>query len=131
MNMNHDETAHTDFGCEQCWPANPDDAWEGYWALAKETDLIDESHYHVMLLACESCSQRFVSVFTETIDWIDGDDSMYSTVLPVTALEADELTQQPALVIESQIYKLWPKRRSLRNDRPKGTTERSYWSVGL
>jgi len=38
-------------------------------ALDFEAELIDESHVHVAILACGQCGQRFVSVFTETIDW--------------------------------------------------------------
>jgi hypothetical protein len=63
-----DDGAKQDFGCEHCWPSTADAAWEARGALTHVQDLIDESHFHVMILACPHCSQRFVSVFTETID---------------------------------------------------------------
>ena len=47
-------------------------------ALKHEHTLIDESHFSISILRCPECSQRFVSIFTELIDWEDGDDSQYS-----------------------------------------------------
>ena len=57
-------------GCERCWPSEADAAWEARRKLACAVELVDESHFHVMILACPSCEQRFLSVFTETIDWV-------------------------------------------------------------
>jgi hypothetical protein len=54
-----------DFGCASCWPPTAADAWEARSTLTHVAELIDESHFHVMILACPRCSQNFVSVFTE------------------------------------------------------------------
>ena len=129
--MIDDETAQTDFGCEHCWPVTPDAAWEARQALVRAADLIDESHFHVMILACRSCTQRFVSVFTETIDWADGDDPQNWTLLPITASEATELVRQPGLTTETQLHALGPKRRCLQHDHPKATVPRSFWGTGI
>jgi hypothetical protein len=125
--MVDNEKARVDFGCENCWPADPDAAWEARRALPLEADLIDESHFHVMILACDNCSQRFVSVFTETIDWLDGEDPQYWVLLPITNAEASELVQRKGSVIEAQLNALGPGRRCLRNDRPKTAAPRSFW----
>jgi len=129
--MVDDETAQTAFGCEHCWPATPDAAWESRRALVREAELTDESHFHVMLLACRSCAQRFVSVFTETIDWADGEDPQYWTLLPITPSEVAELVQQPGVAIEGQLNGLGPERRCLRHDHPKAAAPRSLWGTGI
>ena len=84
-----------------------------------------------MILACPSCTQRFVSVFTETIDWTDGDDPQYWTVLPITSAEAAELVQQGDSLTEPMLEALGPGRPSLRRDYPKGGTRHIYWSTGI
>jgi hypothetical protein len=115
------------FGCERCWPATADAAWEARAALDVEHELIDESHFHVTIRACRSCSQRFVSIFTEMVDWVDGDDPQYWTLLPVTAAEAAKLAEQGSSVTEMELNAFGPGRRCLRHDHPKGGPARSYW----
>ena len=125
------EKARADFGCEKCWPTTPDAAWEARRALVREAELIDESHFHVMILACSNCAQRFVSAFTENIDWADGEDPQYWQILPITNTEAAELVQRKGSVTEAQLNALGPERRCLRHDYPKAAPSRSYWSTGL
>ncbi len=84
-----------------------------------------------MLLACPACSQRFVSVFTETIDWADGEDPQYWTVLPITAAEAAGLARRRGSLTETELNGLGPGRRSLRRDHPKGAAPRSFWDAGI
>jgi hypothetical protein len=119
------------FGCERCWPSSADTAWEARRALAREAELIDESHFHVMVLACSSCAQHFVSVFTETIDWADGEDPQYWTLLPITDAEAAELVQRGGSVTEAQLNALAPERRCLRHDYPKAAVPRTSWGTGI
>lgn len=129
--MVDDEKAHADFGCEHCWPATPDAAWEARRALARASDLIDESHFYVNILACSRCTQRFVSVFTETIDWADGDDPQCWTLLPITDAEAAELVQRRRSLTEAQINGLGLERRCLQHDQPKGVVPRTSWLTGI
>lgn len=119
------------FGCERCWPSTADVAWAARGALVREVELIDESHFHVMILACLNCSQRFLSVFTETIDWADGEDPQYWTLLPITETEAADLAQQPGSLTEAVFEALGPKRRCLRHDSPKARAPSSYWRTGV
>src|SRR5262245_42703618 len=63
----------SNFGCVRCWPPTPNAAWEARGSLRRVADLVDESHFSVGIMACPDCAQRFVSVFTETIDWAHGD----------------------------------------------------------
>jgi hypothetical protein len=94
-------------------------------------DLIDESHFHVMTLACPRCAQRFVSVFTETIDWVNGDDPQDSTLLPITEAEDADLVQRGASLTEADLNWVGSGRRSLRRDCPSGAAQRIFWGKGI
>jgi hypothetical protein len=119
------------FGCAHCWPPAAEAAWEAHGTLSRIAELIDESHFHVAILACPRCDQRFVSVFTETIDWVDGDDPQYWTVLPITEAEAADLARQGAALTEAGLHALGPGRRCLRLDHPNGAAGRIAWGTGL
>lgn len=119
------------FGCERCWPASADTAWAFRQALSCEADLIDESHFHVVIQACPACSQRFLSVFTETIDWADGEDPQYWVVLPLTAAEAAGLALRAGSIREEEIDALGPGRRCLLRDYPKGGEPSCGWGAGM
>lgn len=126
-----EDASRAEFGCERCWPDSAEAAWAARRGLTLESDLIDESHFHVMILACPACSQRFVSVFTERIDWVDGDDPQYWTLLPLTSEEASGLVRQGDSLTEAALNELGRGRKSLRQDHPKGEPSRSYWAAGI
>ena len=119
------------FGCESCWPAAAEAAWQARRTLFRAFELIDESHFHVLILACPGCGQRFLSIFTETIDWDDGDDSQYWTLMPVTEAEAVELRRQPGPLDESQIEAVGAGRRCLRRAHPKGEKSGISWGNSI
>ena len=129
--MMTDHGPRQDFGCERCWPATPDAGWEARAGLSHVEELIDESHFHVMILACPGCAQRFVSVFTETIDWSDGEDPQYWSLLPITEAEAVDLSRQRSSLTEAELNALGPGRRCLRRDYPKAAEPRSFWGSGI
>jgi hypothetical protein len=126
------ETASNEtFGCERCWPPSADAAQGARRTLTREAVLIEESHFNVMVRVCPSCSQRFVSVFTETIDWEDGEDPQYWMLLPLTISEAADLVQQGSSLTEATLNALGRGRKCLRHDHPKGEGTRSYWGTGI
>jgi hypothetical protein len=84
-----------------------------------------------MLLACAHCRQRFLSVFTETIDWADGEDPQYWTLMPVTDEEVERLVARGSEIAESDIVALDRERRALGRDFPKGEPIRTYWTSGM
>jgi len=89
---------------------------------------VDESHFHVLILACPDCSQQFVSKFTETVDWAGGDDAQFWTLFPVSPGEAGELAGRDGAAVDMAIAVLGAGRRHLRRDYPSGGESRIYWS---
>ncbi|HIJ65160.1 MAG TPA: hypothetical protein HPP77_04345 [Candidatus Hydrogenedentes bacterium] len=120
------------FGCKGCWPPSAEAAWEARGQLRREDPLIDESHYIVAVLTCSACAQRFISIFTEEIDWVDGDDPQYWTLMPLTQQEATDLGRRDGSLSVAALKSLASDRRSLRRDYPKGVDEpRLYWATGV
>lgn len=70
-------------------------------------------------------------VFSESIDWINGDDAQSWTTAPVTA---DEFARVEALVpssIEAALCAVPAERRSLRREYPTGGDARVSWTSGI
>ena len=121
-----------DFGCAHCWPPTADAAWEARAPLTPGTTLVDESHYAVWIPACPHCGQQFVSVFTEIIDWTSGNDSQFSTRLPITSAEAADLIGRGDALTEGALEALGPDRRCLMHDFPRSATvPQNHWGVGI
>jgi hypothetical protein len=120
-----------DYGCQVCWPELPESAYLAGRNLAIVADLIDESHYGVSIRRCYACNQTFLSVFTEQIDWTDGDDPQYWTRLPITESEASALMNAGEKVTSGMINVLGQDRRCLQCDYPKGKSKRIMWGVGF
>ena len=116
------------FGCPQCFGENPAAAWDH--KLQTRSTLIDESHFDVAVRRCPACGQQFVCIFTEFVDWADGDDPQYWDLLPLTAQEADALAAQGAAVDLKQIEEFGRHRRRLKMDHPKGQPRRVKWATG-
>jgi hypothetical protein len=114
-----------------CWPASATDAANALPALDIKSMLVDESHFIVSVRTCPKCSQAFLSVFTETVDWTDGEDPQSRTLMPLTEQDLGKLSQ-PGLGIERVIASLAPERWSLQMDWPKGQEQSNfYWSTGI
>ncbi len=120
-----------EFGCDLCWPADTWAAWAARGGLTRLEELIDESHFIVSILACPRCNQRYVSIFTETIDWEGGNDPQYWTLLPITEVEAWGLIHQGASLDEMSLNALGRERRCLRREHPKGEPPRVFWGSGI
>lgn len=127
----HDGDAGT-FGCGRCWGSDADTVWKAKREFATVADLIDESHYGVSILACPQCAQRFVFVFTETVDWAGGDDPQASNLMPLSDAEAAELTRQGAAVTEAALAAVGPRRRCVLHRYPADSDERqNFWRTGI
>jgi len=126
-----EELSGKTFGCEKCWPFSAEAADEAWRTLIPVVELIDESHFHVMIRECSGCSQKFISIFTEMIDWSEGDDPQYWTLMPITEDEAADLMRRGDSVTEEVLNSLGKGRRSLQHDHPKGKPTRICWGVGI
>jgi hypothetical protein len=118
-----------DFGCPYCYGEDAEAVARR--TLKREHALIDESHFFISIVRCPECGQCFVSIFTELIDWEDGDDAQYSDVLPVTDQEAEMLAAQGAAVDIKYIEALGEHRRRLKMDSPTGGDFRARWTEGM
>ncbi|AET95573.1 hypothetical protein BYI23_F000220 (plasmid) [Burkholderia sp. YI23] len=118
-------------GCAHCWPASPDAAWEARRDLRELAMWVDETHFNVRGLQCVHCARRFISVFTETIDWINGDDAQSWTTVPVTAEEFMRVQAALASSIEAALRVVPAERRSLRRDHPSGQACQIGWTSGI
>lgn len=118
-------------GCSVCWPEDAEAAWLADKKLVHVSELVDESHFHVTLRACDACGQRFVCVFTETIDWVDGEDPQAWTRTPLSLEEAVAIVG-PVKTLESRLYATGAGRKTLRRDFPKGVeAPKAFWAETL
>ncbi len=118
------------FGCDRCWSSEASVAWQAVTDIPIEMFLIDESHYIVSIRACPSCSQRYLQVTTEIIDWTDGEDPVHRTIIPIDNAERARLTIGKA-PDTSVIEAVGAGRRSLNHDWPKGQDPSTYWGTGV
>ena len=118
------------FGCDRCWSSEASGAWKAVTSTPIEAHLIDESHYMVSVRACPSCSQRYLQVTTEIVDWKDGEDPIYRTIIPIDDAERARLIASKPLDIRV-IEAVGAGRRSLKYDWPKGQDPSTYWSTGV
>jgi hypothetical protein len=118
----------SEFGCGLCFG---EDAAAAYaHRFAPSHVLIDESHFGVSVRRCPACGQSFVHVFTEFVDWVDGDDPQYTDLVPVTDEEAADLSSQGEHVDLHAIEALGAARRRLVMSHPKGGPRRVFWTTG-
>ena len=118
------------FGCERCFGAAPEAAWKAVQGFTEVARLIDESHFIVRVVSCPECDQRYMMVFTELIDWKEGDDPQYRWVLPLTTQESEQLMAQGGNVDVRLIESLGISRRHLRTSWPKGEAQVVFWAEG-
>jgi hypothetical protein len=116
-------------GCAKCWPESADSAWEARSCLDQQRELIDDSHFHVLVLSCPECGQAFLSVFMESIDWDDGDDPQFWSVVPIEGAERDGLYR--AIISERDLQGFARGRRSLFRAAPKGRPYSNGWATGI
>lgn len=75
------------FGCRKCWGEDAAATWR--WKCEPVDVIQDDSHFKLWLCACPQCGQMFVRIFTEFIDWEDGNDPQYRDLMPLTKDEAE------------------------------------------
>lgn len=120
----------SEYGCDKCWSSEASKAWNAVTSIPIEDYLIDESHYIVSIRNCPSCSQRYLQVTTETIDWNDGEDPIFRTIIPIDDEErASLIANSPPKT--SVLEAISPGRRSLKYAWQKGEAPSTYWGAGV
>jgi len=119
-----------EYGCEKCWHSQASEAWDAVRSTLIEARLIDESHYIVSIRRCQICSQHYLQVTTETIDWEDGEDPIHRTIIPIDNAEREKLTASNQLDTDI-IENIGVDRRSISYDWPKNQEPTAYWSIGI
>ncbi|MFI8458607.1 hypothetical protein [Kitasatospora sp. NPDC085464] len=118
-----------EFGCVKCYGGDAQAVWRGQReGFEHETDVVDGSRFAVDVRRCRGCSQRFVWIFTESVDWMGGDDSRHVTVMPLTAAEATGLTVGTLRPLD--LGALGRDRRRLDHDWPTGGPASLHWNSG-
>ena len=123
-------SARIAFGCGRCFQTTEPAAWEARRHFIELARLIDESHFIVRILACPHCGQRCISLFTELIDWSQGDDAQHWSVMPITVEESEILAGQGENVDLRFVEALGPERRYLQVDCPTGEAQTMRWAEG-
>jgi len=121
--------AEREFGCPVCWPQDPAMAWEARKKMEVNSLLVDESHFIVSIRRCNACSQSYVSVFAERIDWVAGDDPQHWTLMPILPEEVEALCS--SAISEAELESLGRRRKSLKRDFPSNGEITTYWSIGI
>lgn len=120
-------------GCASCYGADPDETWSYYCAqgLIVVREIRDDPHFVVQLRRCTTCTQQFLWLLTEFVDWQRGDDAQYRTVVPVTAGEARKIAERGVDLDRELLEALGETRRYLQADSPTGAREATVkWSTG-
>jgi len=115
-------------GCARCNAAELEAAWDSQHAEAIHV-LVQESHFSIRITAC-SCGQRFVTVFTECIDWRGGEDDQTWLALPVTADEAASLVATREGQLVGVVSALAVGRRFMMRRFPTGGSMTLSWHHG-
>jgi hypothetical protein len=118
------------FGCKRCGAESAEAVAEYRNQFSLVAELVERSHFGLSILECPTCNQHWIYIFTETIDWTDGDDALFLTLLPITKSESDELQAQRANVDTKRIEQIGLNRRYLQINHPTRAGKKTCWGYG-
>lgn len=110
-------------GCADCFGADAGKAWTASQERRRSTP-VQEPHFSVHLTQC-ACGQRFATVFTERIDWANGEDDQTWLVVHVGEEETKRIEQAWEAVEE-----IARGRRFLVRSFPPGGALSAWWRDG-
>jgi hypothetical protein len=82
----------------------------------------------VVLPECPACGQGNVQIFSETIDWANGDDAQFWRLVPVTMEESQQLIAAGGANCISVLSEMAKDRCHLAIDYPTGGVKTTYCS---
>jgi hypothetical protein len=119
-----------EFGCGICFQSStPAAAWKSR-PFAHLHTLVDDSHFGIQIMRCQSCDQRCVKIFMEWVDWANSDDAQCWIVIPLTHDESLELIARGANVSVQRISDISANRQYLWADFPTGGGEKIEFRHG-
>ena len=97
-------------GCRRCYGDDAHTVWDYYEdGLVVERELVGEPHFIVQLRRCDECGQKFVWIFSESVDWEGGEDAQRRSIVPLADGEAESLDVRalPALGDGRRYLETW------------------------
>ena len=116
------------FGCARCAGEDAAAAWEAMQSK-RGPSLVQESHFSIRITEC-SCGQAFVVVFTERMDFNNGEDEQDWLAVPLTSEERSKLTAASEAELPGLVTKLGRERRFLVRSYPPGAGISAWWRTG-
>lgn len=107
-------TTSPTYGCNKCCNDDAFTSWKHGRNLT--ATLVDDPHFSLTIVQCPDCNQKFLKVFTEIVDWVNGDDSQYWDLLPLSDDEAAEIERAGKKVSHEYIMLMSEDRRHLKRD---------------
>lgn len=122
-------------GCSKCYDKDPVRAWDLFKNTVTLESLINESHFSIRIRQCRACDQKYLAVFTETIDWQDGQDPQLWSIVPVAPDEIAVLinagSDDSDVSLVRSVENAVMERQSLCLDWPKGSDQKIFWRKGI
>jgi hypothetical protein len=118
------------FGCINCWSPEGNKAYKAVSSLPIEFHLIDKTIITVNIHACPCCSQRFIQITEDIVNWRDGDDATFRKFMPIIDKELDRLTSSITLDVRT-IQSFGKDRQSLNYYWLPGIGPELYWNTGF
>lgn len=118
-------------GCAHCFGGTAEEACENIPRLTLVEKLLDESHFDVSIVECR-CGLRFLKVFCEQIDWVNGNDPQQIVVTVISAEEQPSLHGLDEAGVERALSQLSPRRcleSWFPSDGPKSIGWKSFLSL--
>ncbi len=110
---------------EACPSCRSGDAEHDAAAWRQERNCIDESHLGVNLVRCPACGGRALRIFTELIDWSEGDDSQATLLVPLPTGNPGTLSDEARV---AALLARLPLDTHLARIHPKGMTTPPTWT---
>jgi hypothetical protein len=121
-------TATPAFGCMRCFGDDAATAWQATQGRRRRS-LVEEPHFGVHISECD-CGQAFAVVFTERIDFRDGDDEQDWLVVPLTPDDRSQLSAARGSRISQLITEFGRERRFLVRNHAPGAPVSAWWRDG-
>ena len=94
LTANNNDLVQNSSHCPRCLGADPQEYLKDLVNFVNGKELIFESHYGVSVCCCPDCDQHWIIIWTERIDWEDGNDDQDTSIVPLTKEEAETLVKQ-------------------------------------